>query len=193
MPIPDYLTRYYVAGEDPFTSLNDLPLEEANKIKMLASDKYSWGGFYAQYEYLVHRLEIERWIRGELLKKGGRAKDEVPVYAFLGDVPEKFEKFGEDTARLRIPLCALDCSALSFVWPDSMYEAEKDASRFTGACRRTNAPRVYALNELESAVAEAAAFNALPNRRAPFAMVEAQIWDRAMLRAWYKDCAVTPG
>ena len=181
--IPDYLTRYYVAGENPFTSLNDLPMDEANRIKLAASDKYGWGGFYAQNDYLIHRREIEKWICGEFIKKGGKPRDEVPIYAFLGDTQGKFEKFGEDTSVLRIPLSALDCSAISFVWPDSMYEAETDESGFTG---RTDTPKVYRLYELDAVMEAVSTYNALPNRQAPLAMVEAQIWDRAMLHVWHR-------
>ena len=66
-----------------------------------------------------------------------------------------------------------------------MYEAEMDESGFTGTCRRTNTPKVYTLHELEAVMEAVRMYNALPNRKAPLAAVEAQIWDRNRLYAWY--------
>jgi len=184
--IPDYLTRYYVAGENPFTSLNDLPLENANAIKMAASDKYDWGGFYAQYDYLIHRREIEKWIYTEMRKKGGSPTDDVPVYMFLGEVYGEFDKFGSDTACIRIPLDALDLTAISFVWPDSMYEPIIDErGEMTGECRRTNTPKVFMYHELDAVVAQVDKFNSIKHEQVPYGSIEVQVWNRAMLQKWY--------
>ena len=186
--IPDYLTRYYVAGEYPFTSLNDLPLEEANAIKMAASDKYEWGGFYAQYDYLIHRREIEKWIHRKMCEMGGNPMDDIPVYMFLGDVNGKFDKFGADTASLRIPLHEIDLSAVSFVWPDSMYEMVVDGNGdFTGAGKRTNTPKVYMYHELDEVAGLVSRYNAVQGKKVPAACIEAQVWDRKMLEKWYRS------
>jgi len=186
--IPNYLTRYYVAGENPFTSLNDLPLEDANAIKMMASDKYGWGGFYAQYDYLIHRREIEKWIYSELSKKGGHPQDDIPIYMFLGDCNGGFDKFGSDTTCLIIPIDALDLSSISFVWPDSMYEMlVNDKGELTGEGRRTNTPKVFMYHELIEVVERVNEFNSIKNRQVPFpASIEAQVWNRDMLESWYK-------
>ena len=45
MVVPTYLTRYYQKGEYPFMSLNDLPHEEANAVK-LAYCKKTESGFF---------------------------------------------------------------------------------------------------------------------------------------------------
>ena len=187
--IPEFLTRYYVAGENPFTSLNDLALAEANVIKMRASDKYDWGGFYAQDDYLVHRREIEQWIRSQMREKGGKPVDDVPVYMFLGDVNGQFDKFGADTVSLQIPLADLDLSAVSFAWPDSMYEMVVDENgNFTGEGTRTNTPRVYMHDELSIAVDCVARFQAACGKDAFSGVpVEAQVWDRSMLQRWYGE------
>jgi len=42
--------------------INDLPLDKANKIKKLHSSKNNIGDFYAEDDYLIHRLEIENMI-----------------------------------------------------------------------------------------------------------------------------------
>ena len=74
MKIPDFLTRYYQKGEYPFLSLNDLPLEEANRIKTEYCLKNSIGDFYAQDDYLIHRREIENWIYHEYFKSASEYK-----------------------------------------------------------------------------------------------------------------------
>ena len=184
--IPDYLTRYYAAGENPFTSLNDLPLEEANIMKMAASDKYGWGGFYAQYDYLIHRREIEKWIREKMCEKGGKPLDTVPVYMFLGDVNGVFDKFGADTTSLKIPIDEIDLSSISFVWPDSMYEMLIDErGEFTGEGKRTNTPKVYLYHELDEVVELVSRFNAVKGKKVPDAAIEAHIWNRKILEEWY--------
>jgi len=82
--IPDFLTRYYQQGEYPFMSLNDLPLEEANRVKTRYCQKNGIGRFYAQGDYLVHRRKIEGWIYNELIRLGGNPVNNVPVYMVLG-------------------------------------------------------------------------------------------------------------
>jgi len=118
--------------------------------------------------------------------KGGNPHQDVPVYMFLGDVEGQFDKFGADTACLKIPLDALDLSAISFVWPDSMYEmVVNERGEFTGEGRRTNTPKVYMHHELQEATQQVERYNAIANGQAPRACIEAQVWDRAMLERWY--------
>ncbi|HWQ58762.1 MAG TPA: hypothetical protein VN540_07045 [Clostridia bacterium] len=192
MPIPDYLTRHYITGEDPFLSLNDLPPEEANRIRKDVNQKYGWGGFYGQDDYLLHRSEIENWIHAAFIKKGGKPQDLIPVYFFLGDVVGAYKKFAGDTSILKVPLSSIDHLSISFVWPDSMYVAERGPSGFTGACQRTNTPQVFTYDELEGIVMDVRAYNDLPCRTAPPACVEAQVWNRCALRAWFASCHTCP-
>ncbi len=58
MVVPMFLTRYYQKGECPFLSLNDLPLEAANKVKQDHCNRHGIRLFYAQDDYLIHRREI---------------------------------------------------------------------------------------------------------------------------------------
>ncbi len=130
--VPEFLTRYYVSGENPFTSLNDYPLEQANEIKKKHCIKNNIGGFYAEDDYLVQRKEIEKWIYNQLVIKGGNPQNTVPVYIALGESPQGEFDIREDIQKnaeeIIIPIKNLDLSAISFTFPDSMYRFVIDSN-----------------------------------------------------------------
>ena len=176
--VPDYLTRYYKKGENPFLSLNDLPLAEANRVKALHCAADGIGGFYASDDYLPNRREIEKWIYGQLLAKGGQPTCAVPVYMTLGDSPTgKFDiraDLQKNAAVLRIPVSALDMTAVTFTFPDSMYQIVLDDKGELIAGGRTNRPTVYLIDEMETVMTKYASY-----LHAHY--VEAQVWNRNML------------
>lgn len=86
--IPDFLTRYYPKGEYPFVTLNELPFEDANRIKKIHCERNGIGFFYAEEDYLIHRREIEKWIYSQLVEKGGHPNCSVPIYMILGESPK---------------------------------------------------------------------------------------------------------
>ena len=185
MNIPDYLTRYYQRGEYPFLSLNDLPLEEANRVKTEYCKKNNIGRFYAQEDYLVHRKKIENWIHNQLIRIGGNPVDMVPVYMTLGEAPEgEFDiraELQQNAEELKIPLSEIDLSAVSFTYPDSMYELVIDDNGTLVAAGRTNTPHVYLYDELPRVVRK---YRIFEDYRVN---IEAQVWNRQMLhRYWSK-------
>ena len=185
MKIPDFITRYYQKDEYPFMSLNDLPLDEANRVKAEYCRKNNIGKFYAQEDYLVHRKEIENWIYHQLLRLGGRPVDTVPVYMMLGESPPgEHDIRGEiqqNAEEIKIPLEEIDLSAISFTYPDSMYEFTIDDKGNIISAGRTNTPAVYTYDDLPAVVRK---YRLYDNYRFN---VEAQVWDRAMLhRYWLK-------
>ena len=185
MNIPDFLTRYYQKGEYPFMSLNDLPLDEANRKKTEYCTKNGIGKFYAQDDYLVHRKEIEGWIYNELIRLGGNPVNDVPIYMVLGESPEgEFdirEELQQNADEIKVPLDEIDINAVSFTYPDSMYEHIVDDDGKLVSAGRTNTPRVYTYQELPPVVRK---YRVYENYRFNF---EAQVWDRNMLyRYWLK-------
>jgi hypothetical protein len=183
--IPDFITRYYQPGEYLFMSLNDLPLDQANRVKAQYCKKNNIGKFYAQEDYLVHRKEIENWIYHELVRLGGRPVDTVPVYMMLGESPlGEYDIRGElqqNAGVIKIPLEEIDLSAVSFTYPDSMYEHIVDDHGNIVSAGRTNTPVVYTYNDLSAVVKK---YRVYENYRFN---IEAQVWDRAMLhRYWQK-------
>jgi len=85
--VPDFLTRYFVHGGNPFISLNDYPFEQANEIKKKHCIRNNIGGFYAEDDYLIQRKEIEKWIYNQLIVKCGNPQNTVPIYMALGESP----------------------------------------------------------------------------------------------------------
>lgn len=176
--IPNFLTRCYQKNEDPFISLNDLPLKQANKAKINHCKLNEIGDFYAQDDYLIHRLEIEKWIYEQLIKKGGKPTYKTPVYMTLGDGKVGYFDIREDIQKnaieLQIPLDKLDLSAISFTFPDSMYKLIIDDSGKLIRGERTNTPQVYLYHELQNMM-EIYKFCLCEH------YVEAQVWNREML------------
>ena len=186
MPIPDYLTRYYQKGEYPFMSLNDLPFEEANRVKLTHCKKNRIGLFYAQDDYLIHRRKIEKWLYNELIRLGGKPKSDVPVYMTLGESPEgEFDiraDIQKNAEEIRIPVKEIDLSAVTFTYPDSMYEFVQDANGNVITGRRTNTPRVYMYEDLPLVIHKYRVYDDYRFN------IEAQVWNREMLQKyWHKD------
>lgn len=183
MAIPDFLTRYYQKGEYPFISLNDLPYEEANSIKKAYCKKNDIGLFYAQDDYLLHRKEIEKWIYNELMRLGGSPTNEVPVYMTLGEFPEGEHdiraELQKNCEEIQIPLQELDLAAVTFTYPDSMYEFVLDEKGNVIDGRRTNTPEVYLYEDIPHIITK---YNIYENYRSG---IEAQVWNREMLHAYW--------
>ena len=183
MVVPEFLTRYYQKGEYPFMSLNDLPFEEANRVKQAHCKKNGIGFFYAQDDYLVHRKEIEQWIYRELIRLGGKPVNEVPVYMTLGESPEgEFDirlDLQKNAEEIRIPIGEIDLSAVTFTYPDSMYEIllDSDGNEIGGG--RTNMPKVYMYGDLPLVIQK---YRIYENYRFN---IEAQVWNREMLHKYW--------
>lgn len=186
MVIPDFLTRYYTKGEYPFVSLNDLPFEEANRIKKIHCERNKIGFFYAEDDYLMHRREIEKWIYNQLIEKGGHPKCSVPIYMVLGESPKgEFDirvDIQKDAREFRIPIKMLDMKSVSFTYPDSMYELEYDEFGSIICGKRTNTPKVYTFDEILELVRRYNVYSEYLH------YIEAQVWDRELLREiWIKS------
>jgi len=185
--LPTYLTRYYVPGEDPFISLNDLPLDQANKIKKLYCSKNNIGDFYAEDAYLIHRLEIEKWIYNQLLLKGGIPTNTVPIYMCLGDSPlSKYDiraDIQKNAAEIKIPLSVLDLRTITFTYPDSMYKFILDGNNKIIGGKRTNTPTVYFFSELETAIRNYKD----GDEKIEDHYIEAQVWNREQLYKYFKN------
>ncbi len=189
--LPTYLTRYYVSGENPFTSLNDLPLDQANRIKKLHCLRNSIGDFYAEDEYLIQRLEIEKWIYNQLLLKGGIPTNTAPIYMCLGDSPRsKYDiraDIQKNAAEIKIPLSELDLKTITFTYPDSMYKFIFDGSNKIIGGERTNTPAVYFYNELETVIRN---YKDGSEKKEDH-YIEAQVWNREQLHKYLSKVYAT--
>ena len=101
----------------------------------------------------------------------------------LGDSPEgEYDirtEVQKNAVGIRIPLREIDLSAVTFTYPDSMYEhiVDTDGNLITG--RRTNTPKVYKYEELPSVIRK---YRIYDNYRFN---IEAQVWDRKMLHKYW--------
>ncbi len=177
------MTRYFVEGEDPFVSLNDYPLEQANTIKKEHCTRNHIGGFYAQDDYLPNRRSVETWIYRKLVAKGGHPTRDVPIYMTLGESPEGEYDIRSDiqrhAAEIRIPIAEIDLTAVTFTFPDSMYRFVLDDKGAIVGGERTNTPDVYLYGELEQV---------LRRYRTQDHYIEAQVWNRQMLYDFLSRC-----
>jgi hypothetical protein len=167
-------------------SLNDLSFKEANQVKAAYCKKNGIGLFYAQDNYLVHRKAIEKWMYNELIKLGGKPANAVPVYMTLGDSPEGEFDIRKDLQKnaeeIKIPLREIDLSAVTFVYPDSMYELVADVDGKIIDGRRTNTPKVYLYRDLPELIQKYRVYEQ------NIFSIEAQVWNREMLhRYWLKN------
>ena len=183
--IPNYLVRYCIEDNNPFISLNELPFDQANRIKKRHCEKYSIGGFYKEPEYLVQRKEIEDWMFSQFIRKGGRPKDKTPVYMFLGNGPIGEYDIRTDIQKgamgYKIFIHQLSIDTVSFCYPDSMYEMEYDENGIPYDGHRTNTPEVLLYSDLEEYIKK----NNVDKN--PKFCIEAQVWDKERLNSiWEK-------
>ena len=179
MKIPNYLTRYYTPGTYPLTSLNDYSLEQANAIKLAHCARNNIGGYYARDEYLIHRRKIEKWIYAQLIQKGAKPKNDVPIYMTLGESPTGEYDICADIQRsaseVRISIESLDLSAVTFTYPDSMYKFIYDDNGNKISSEMTETPHVYLYDELPQVIEKYKVYDLYEH------YIEAQVWDREML------------
>ena len=186
--ILDYLTRYYTKGENPFVSLNDFPLDKANELKRQHCLRNNIGGYYAQDEYLIHRLEVEKWIYEQLLLKGGNPKNTVPVYMCLGESPTNSEfdikhDIQKDAMEMKIPIKYLDLNAITFTYPDSLVKFTVNENGKIIGAELTKTPEVFLYNELETTLK---IYKENGDIKMEEHYIEAQIWNREMLYEYMK-------
>jgi hypothetical protein len=119
----------------------------------------------------------------ELIRLGGKPVNDVPVYMNLGESPigkfdirSEVQKNGEE---IRIPIEEIDLSAVTFVYPDSMYELIEDADGKIIGGRRTNTPKVYMYRDLPELIQKYRV-----HEQNKFS-IEAQVWNREMLHKYW--------
>ena len=130
---------------------------------------------------MQHRREIESWIYGKLVEKGGNPTNNVPVYMVLGESPEGEYDIRADIQKnaveIRIPIDEIDISAVTFTFPDSMYRFILNEYGNIIDGERTNTPDVYFYNELETVINK---------YKTDDHYIEAQVWNREMLFEYLK-------
>ncbi|MBH5318851.1 hypothetical protein I6N90_13685 [Paenibacillus sp. GSMTC-2017] len=182
----DYFTHYYKRGSSPFRTLSALTDEEAKKVmEQLADDSPLFARFKTPQQYLNTRKQVENWLRGEFIAKGGLPKDDYPLYAVLGSsswIESHSASF--DIEKIQIPVSSFDERDISFTFPDSMVSYWLGNDKPADYYQEEYHGKVFTLSEVKAlvdaiGVAEAEWKVTLPADVAPY--LEVQIWNHKPL------------
>lgn len=185
----EYLTHYYRRGVLPFRALSGLSEEQALKImEELCDDSLVFSRFKEPREYMKNRLEVEEWVRGKFIEKGGVPRDNYPLYAVLGR-SEGIEKYSSqyNLEQIRLPISLFKETDISFTVPDSMASFGLARAKAVDLYIPEFHGHVYTLSEIKcfSQTELDEVLDRLPDRTIPY--VEVQIWNHTIPLTYCED------
>lgn len=113
------LYHYYDKNGRPFSSLSNLPIEQANAI-IRERKTTNPNSFCAKRSdnYMEKRLYFENILRTEFLKKGGKIERNSPHYMVI-EKCDWLASWYDNSAYVKIPIEEFDLDTLSFTYGDS--------------------------------------------------------------------------
>jgi hypothetical protein len=156
-----------------------------------------WERFRDPPSYLYLRKQVERQLRNEFLLKGGRPKEEYPIYMVLGR--PKWTQTSEDamtvmtTDEILVPLKIFSAEDISFTYPDSMVSAiimkEKNPDYYEPEYHG----KVFTLKEIREIIEKKGMpgegwLTNMPKHYAHY--IEAQAWNREILLGYYNQTII---
>jgi hypothetical protein len=190
----DFLLHFYRKGSRPFQSLSALPEEKAVRImeQLFIEGSVLWERFRDPANYLSFRKQVEKKLRDDFLRKGGRAIEDYPVYLVLGR--PKWTQVSADpkttasTDEIIVPLSILSAEQVSFTYPDSMVSAMIAAERNPEYYEPDYHGKVFTLEEIRRIIERKGLpgegwQTKMPKRYAHY--IEAQVWNRQVLVDYY--------
>lgn len=191
----DNLIHIYKRGTEPFRSLSALSDAEAlDRMQGLYTEgAVFWERFKEPGRYWQIRKQVEAWIRGEFIVKGGQPRAAYPIYMIWGR-SKWMETAGDaetlaTTIEIQVPLSAFRESAVSFTYPDSMVSYMLNQQRNPAYYLPEYHGKVFTLAEMQ-AIVETNGLpgdkwgTELPSNLANY--IEAQVWDHEPLLAYRK-------
>ena len=190
----DYLIHFYKKGSKPFRSLSRLPDSAAIQImsELYVDGAVFWERFKDPLGYLRIRRQVEKNLREGFVQKGGKPKDEYPVYLMLGR-PKWTVDAGdavsiETTEEIKVPLRLLPDDQVSFTYPDSMVSAFILEERNFAYFEPEHHGKVFRLREIEAIIEKKGLpgegwETLMPRHLAHY--VEAQVWNHELLDDFY--------
>lgn len=186
----DFITHVYKAGSPPFQTLSELPDAQAVALmkSLYCKDSIFWQRFADPLAYLCTRRQLECTLKTEFEKKGGRPKQDSPIYFMLG-WPSWAAEMGDaetasSTEKIEVPLSIFDKQDISFTYPDSMVSALMAGQRNPEYYEPEYHGRVFTLDEMVQIIAR----KGLPGEQWKTKMpryfahyVEVQVWNRQTL------------
>ncbi|TIX91215.1 hypothetical protein [Rhizobium sp. P44RR-XXIV] len=170
--LPTVITHNFDPDRGLLQNICCLPSEDAERI--IASIR-SGGHAYLKANYLARRLRTEDWLIAERNRKIGKTQLARPLYFFLGDMANGWDK--SRPASIVLPLALFDVDAITFTFPDSMESCP--ANNPADGSGNPWHGRVFTFAEITEMVARYGFPDpALPReRRGPNAFIEVQVWD----------------
>jgi len=186
----DFLLHFYRKGSRPFQSLSGVPEDQAYAIMkgLFVEGSIFWERFRDPPSYLCFRKQVEKKLRNDFIAKGGRPKEDYPIYLVLGR-PIWTEtaadiKTTSTTDEITIPLSILSPEDVSFTYPDSMVSAMMAAEKNPEHYEPDYHGKVFTLTEIRAIIEQ----NGLPGEKWQTKMpkhlahyIEAQVWNQKLL------------
>jgi len=164
------ITHNFHPDRGAFRNVCSLPREDAERI--IASIR-AGGHSYRKLDYLARRLCTEAWLIAERTRKLGETPLARPIYFFLGDMANGWDK--SRPTSIVLPLAMFDARTITFTFPDSMTSCPQP--RGPGYAARAYHGEVYTLSEIEDVVRRHGFPDLKPNHRGRDAFIEVQVWD----------------
>lgn len=170
--LPTVITHNFHPARGAFRNVCSLPRDDAERI--IASIRHD-GHAYINDSYFTRRLKTEDWPIAERSRKIGTTRLERPIYFFLGNMADGWDK--SRPASIVLPLAMFDAEAVTFTFPDSMTSCPSTNRNYSGTCPWRG--DVFTLAEITEIVARHGFPDpSLPReKRGPDSFIEVQIWD----------------
>ncbi|WP_082361313.1 hypothetical protein [Bacillus sp. FJAT-28004] len=186
----EYITHCY--NTVPFRSLSALSKPEALKVmEDLCDDNAFFERFKEPLQYWESRLETEAWLRAGFIQKGGKLKDEYPLYSVLGSATW-IENYSLSTGiavdMLQIPLSLFNENDISFTFPDSMVSYWIARDKPEAFYHPSYHGQVFTLTEIRSLITNEimdGIESMHPEGTIPY--IEAQIWNHEIAMNYYTE------
>jgi len=150
-----------------------------------------WQRFGNPLEYVRLRRGIEQELCSKFKEKGGRPKQDYPIYLVVGRpkwaVASADMVTMETTAEIRVPMTILREDKVSFTYPDSMFCAFFRQMNWDPKINSKYDGKVFTLTEIELLIASDGlpAEGWKPESPADLShYIEAQVWNQTVLEEY---------
>jgi hypothetical protein len=186
----DFLLHFYRRGRAPFQSLSSISEDRALAImrELYVEGSVFWERFKDPQGYLSFRKQVEKRLRNEFVLKGGKPKQDYPIYLVLGR--PRWTEIAADadtvstTAEIEIPLSILSPEDVSFTYPDSMVSALMAAEKNPEYYEPAYHGKVFTLREMAEIIEKKGLPGENWQTRMPRHLahyIEAQVWNQKIL------------
>ncbi|MFK0162157.1 hypothetical protein [Rhizobium sp. NPDC090279] len=170
--LPAVVTHNFHPDRGAFRNVCNLAIDDAERI--IASIRRG-GHAYLKENYLQRRMLAESWLIAERRRKIGETPLPRPVYFFLGNVADGWDK--SRPASVILPLAMFDVGMITFTFPDSM-----SSCLHLRSADDIDEPwhgQVFTRDEIEDVIARYGFPDPSQSRerRGPDAFIEVQVWD----------------